>query len=146
MLYYKSIDLKPCFIYNLTVKRKSFTGDNVDNLTRLNLLYDFYGDFLTKKQREIFELYFLNDLSLGEIAEQYGITRQGVYDIVKRSQDILENYKKKLGMAQMFFNFENKINAILKGLKAIEPTISSQYKDIYRKVMDDLISLLKEGG
>ena len=118
----------------------------MDNLTKLNLLYDFYGEFLTKKQREIFELHYLNDLSLGEIAEHQGITRQGVYDILKRAQDILENYEKKLGIAKKYFELEDKVNIIIKGLKEIEPTISSEYKATYKKLMDDVVSLLKGGG
>lgn len=118
----------------------------MDNLTRLNLLYDFYGDFLTKKQKEVFELHYLNDLSLGEIAENFNITRQGVYDILKRAQDVLENYETKLGIAQRFFRLEEKVNAITQGLKDLEPTISSQYKETYQKLLDDVASLLKEGG
>lgn len=74
----------------------------MDNITKLNLLFDYYGDFLTKKQKDIFELYYLNDLSLGEIAENSGITRQGVYDILRRSQDILLNFEEKLGMVKKY--------------------------------------------
>lgn len=66
----------------------------MDNITRLNLLFDYYGDFLTKKQRDIFEQYYLNDLSLGEIAENNGITRQGVYDNLRRAQRALQNFEK----------------------------------------------------
>ena len=66
---------------------------SVDNITKINLLYDYYGEFLTKKQREIFELYFFNDLSMGEIAENIGITRQGVFDMVRRCQDILNDFE-----------------------------------------------------
>jgi len=66
----------------------------MDKITKINLLFDYYGDFLTEKQKEIFELYYCYDLSFGEIAEQYGITRQGVYDIVHRSLRTLKDYEK----------------------------------------------------
>ncbi len=51
---------------------------------RMAMLYDFYGDVLTDRQKEFYDLYYNEDLSLGEIAENYGITRQGVRDVIKR--------------------------------------------------------------
>jgi hypothetical protein len=118
----------------------------MDELTKINLLYDFYGDFLTEKQREIFELHFLNDLSLGEIAENYGVTRQGVYDIIKRAQDILTGYEEKLGMVRRFAGLEKKVEKILQSLKELEPGLSEDYRNRIRKICDDVASLLKEGG
>ena len=57
------------------------------------LLYDFYGELLTLHQKEIYEDFVLNDLSLGEIAEQRSISRQGVYDIVRRCRRQLQGYE-----------------------------------------------------
>ncbi|MBO8128173.1 MAG: YlxM family DNA-binding protein [Peptococcaceae bacterium] len=74
----------------------------LDKFTWINLLYDFYGPLLTGRQRELFELYYKQDLSLGEIAEHHGISRQGVYDTIGRSVASLESYEKKLGLAQRF--------------------------------------------
>ncbi len=61
------------------------------------LLLDYYGELLTEKQRTCFDLYYNQDLSLGEIAENEGISRQGVYDTLLRTQSILENLEEKLG-------------------------------------------------
>ena len=61
------------------------------------LLLDFYGAMLTEKQYQCMDLHFNEDLSLSEIAEQLTISRQAVYDLIKRSQDILKNYEDKLG-------------------------------------------------
>jgi len=63
------------------------------------LLFDFYGAMLTKRQREFVSLYYERDLSLGEIAEKYGISRQAVYDTLKRAEKALLRYEQKLGLA-----------------------------------------------
>lgn len=118
----------------------------MDELTKINLLYDFYGDFLTDKQKEIFELHFLNDLSLGEIAENYGVTRQGVYDILKRAQDILNGCEEKLGMIRRFEDLEKKVKKILQSLKELEVNVPEDYRNRIRKISNDVASLLKESG
>lgn len=68
----------------------------------LTLLYDFYGELLKDHKKQIFEDYILNDLSLGEIAGEQGISRQGVYDIVKRCSRQLLECEEKLGLARKF--------------------------------------------
>ncbi len=68
----------------------------VDETVRLNLLFDFYGRLLTERQRRIFAMYYEDDLSLGEIAEQIDVSRQAVYDILKRSAKTLEKFEKQL--------------------------------------------------
>lgn len=118
----------------------------MDERTKANLLYDFYGDFLTQKQREIFELHFLNDLSLGEIAENYGVTRQGIHDILKRAQDSLTEYEKKLGMVRKYANLERKVEIILKLLKELESELSEENKSKVRQIRERVALLLKEGG
>ncbi|RYD02755.1 hypothetical protein N752_23530 [Desulforamulus aquiferis] len=69
---------------------------------KINLLYDFYGSLLTERQQKFIELYYSDDLSLGEIAEQFEVTRQAVHDTLKRSEQTLENYEKKLGLVTKF--------------------------------------------
>lgn len=75
---------------------------DIKEVVRLSYLYDFYGPLLKDRHREIFEQYVLNDLSLSEIAGKYDITRQGVYDIVKRASKKLEDYEEKLQLFQRF--------------------------------------------
>ncbi len=67
---------------------------------QLSLLLDFYGELLPTTQRDMMDLYYNEDLSLAEIAEQIGITRQGVRDSVRRAEDTLAMYEDKLGMAK----------------------------------------------
>jgi len=79
----------------------------------LILLFDFYGALLTEKQRLIFDLYYQDDLSLGEIAEEQGISRQAVYDIIKRSENLLEEYEHKLQLVNKFQRNKEKLQKAL---------------------------------
>ena len=68
----------------------------------MSLLFDFYGETLTEKQRELFDLYYNEDLSLAEIAEHAGITRQGVRDSIKRAEHALGEMEQKLGLVARY--------------------------------------------
>ena len=74
----------------------------LDNITEISILYDFYGALLPPKQREIFRLYYEDNLSLGEIAEEYGLTRQGIHETVKRGEKKLRDFEKKLRLIDKF--------------------------------------------
>ena len=65
---------------------------------RMTMLYDFYGDLLTDRQKEFYDLYYNEDLSLAEIAENHGITRQGVRDIIVRAEGTLQEVEDKTGL------------------------------------------------
>ncbi|MDH5161163.1 putative DNA-binding protein [Heyndrickxia oleronia] len=91
----------------------------LEKTTRMNYLYDFYQSLLTPKQRSYMSLYYLDDFSLGEIAEEYEVSRQAVFDNIKRTEAMLEEYEKKLLLFQKF----QERNLILEKLKkAIETT------------------------
>jgi len=70
----------------------------MDNTTMRTMLLDFYGDLLTEKQREYFDLHYNSDLSLYEIAEQSGVSRQAVWDIIRRAEQSLRDYESKTGL------------------------------------------------
>jgi len=74
----------------------------LEEILEASLLYDFYGELLTEHQREIYEDFALNDLSLGEISENRGISRQGVHDIVRRVKRQLLGYEEKLHLVERF--------------------------------------------
>ena len=76
------------------------------------LLYDFYGELLTEHQRSIYEDAVYNDMSLGEIAEQNGISRQGVHDLIKRCDKSLQEYEAKLHLVERFAKAKSKIREI----------------------------------
>ena len=68
----------------------------------ISVLLDFYGEMLTEKQREMIELYYNDDLSLAEIAESEGISRQGVWDIIRRAEESLRRYEERTGLVARF--------------------------------------------
>jgi len=75
-------------------------GENaLEKTNRINVLFDFYGPLLTEKQQTFLKCYYHDDYSLGEIAEDFEISRQAVYEHLKRSEQILEDYEHKLGLA-----------------------------------------------
>ena len=74
----------------------------VEKTTRMNYLYDFYQSLLTEKQQSYMALYYLDDFSLGEIAEEYNVSRQAVYDNIKRTEAMLEEYEAKLLLFEKF--------------------------------------------
>ena len=73
-----------------------------DEVTTVNLLYDFYGKLLTKRQGEVMQLYYEENLSLSEIAEEFGISRQAVHDALKNAEKALRGYEEKLGIIKKF--------------------------------------------
>ncbi|MGD6832695.1 putative DNA-binding protein [Sutcliffiella halmapala] len=93
----------------------------LEKTTRMNYLYDFYQSLLTPKQRSYMALYYLEDNSLGEIAEEYNISRQAVYDNIKRTEQMLEQYEEKLLLFQKFQERQELINQ-LKGTLLTNPS------------------------
>ncbi|MFD0711242.1 putative DNA-binding protein [Paenibacillus sp. GCM10027626] len=73
-------------------------ADALAKTTRINLLFDFYEPLLTDKQRMFLKYYFHDDYSLGEIAAESGVSRQAVYEHIKRAEAVLEGYEDKLGL------------------------------------------------
>lgn len=84
------------------------------------LLLDCYGDLLTEHQRNIMELYYCEDLSLAEIGNPLGITRQAVRSLIKRTEDILLNYEEKLRFAERLEKMRNCFDTINKAAEKIE--------------------------
>ena len=87
------------------------------------LLYDFYGELLTKHQQSIYEDAVFNDMSLGEIASECGISRQGVHDLIKRCDKILQNYESKLHLVERFTDVKEKI-AVIEELTEVSGELS----------------------
>jgi predicted DNA-binding protein YlxM (UPF0122 family) len=78
----------------------------------INMLYDFYGQLLTARQKELLKLYYEDNYSLSEIAEALGISRQGVHDTIKKAEKALHGYEIRLGLVQKFGATEEAIAAI----------------------------------
>ena len=100
------------------------------------LLYDFYGELLTEHQRNIYEDAVFHDMSLGEIAEEKGISRQGVHDLIKRCDKILQDYESKLHLVERFEKAKAKIGEIV-ALTQCEETADGKAVDnavVIRKI------------
>ena len=79
---------------------------------RLAMLFDFYGEVLTDRQKEFYDLYYNEDLSLGEIAENYDITRQGVRDVIVRAEGILTDLEDKTGLIKRFHTMKGQLQQV----------------------------------
>ena len=84
-----------------------------------SMLFDFYGELLTDKQREYFDLRYNEDFSLGEIAEQCGISRQGVWDIIRRAETAMTEIEEKTGLIKRFIERNAQIDELQNELKSI---------------------------
>lgn len=104
-------------------------------------LYDFYGELLTEHQRNIYEDFVLNDFSLSEIAQEAGISRQGVYDLVRRCNKILGGYEEKLHLLERFLKTKeqiSRIQAIAKGCGNQESEAMAEILAISEEVLNEL--------
>ncbi len=84
----------------------------MEKIVKQALLYDFYGELLTEHQKQIYEDVVLNDYSFTEVAEERGISRQGVHDLIKRCNKLLEDYEEKLKLVEKFLNTKQMVEEI----------------------------------
>lgn len=87
-------------------------AQRLQEIFELSILYDFYGELLGERKRQIFEDYILNDLSLAEIADNTGISRQGVHDMIKRCSKALRGYEAQLKLAEKFRHIKQLVEEI----------------------------------
>ena len=107
------------------------------DIFKSSLLYDFYGELLTDHQKEIYEDFILNDLSLGEIAQDRGISRQGVHDLVKRCDKTLNSYEEKLHLVERFSKTKEDVKLICKLADNYEQSNMSKIKEIAQEILDN---------
>ena len=93
-------------------------GEEMDKIYEQTLLFDFYGELLTEKQKEICRMHLQEDWSLGEISEELGISRQGVSDAVHRALNTMENMEAKLHMRQRFLNLSGQLEEMQRLIEA----------------------------
>ncbi len=95
----------------------------LEKTTHLNLLYDFYHSLLTEKQRQYMELYYQDDLSLAEIADQFHVSRQAVYEHIKRAEELLARYESLLGLVRKYQKRQQKLERMYTLLHEEEPDL-----------------------
>jgi predicted DNA-binding protein YlxM (UPF0122 family) len=114
----------------------------MERIAEMALLADFYGPLLTEKQRNVWDLHYEQDLSLVEIAELEKISRQAVYDLLKRTEKILQEYEVKLGLVCRFVVEQNKVSEVTKMLQEYTKTDFSsaigweRHQEIVNKIDD----------
>ena len=96
---------------------------------RMTMLYDFYGELLTDRQKEFFDLYYNEDLSLAEIAENAGISRQGVRDVIVRAEGIMQEVEDKTGLIRRFEQMRSHLDAIRTAAEEVKTINYRQYEN-----------------
>ena len=115
--------------------------------TRINLLFDFYESLLTEKQRTILAYYYHDDFSLGEIASEFNISRQAVYDNIRRTEQALETYERKLELLKKHEKREQLLGQLRNDVEQF--TLSQQDKQSltqWIQAFNHSDQLDKEGG
>lgn len=112
----------------------------LDSVAEASLLYDFYGNLLTENQNQVMRLYHEENLSLGEIAEERGISRQGVHDTLKKAEKALREYENRLGLVARFDSNRKSVDELAKLIN--EVSISDESAD--SKKMEQIKEILTE--
>lgn len=114
----------------------------MDIIFEKTLLFDFYGELLTDRQKELYQLYHLDDYSLGEISEQLSISRQGVYDAIKRCDKQLSHFEDKLQLVHRFVRNKDRAEQIYALTKKIQTEHSiaevNEIKVITKEIIGDM--------
>ncbi|MBQ8309902.1 MAG: DNA-binding protein [Clostridia bacterium] len=100
----------------------------------IGFLLDFYGDVLSERKRTVLDYYYNDDLSLAEIAEEIGISRQGVRELIKKSADELLFYEEKLGLARRFREAEEQARHLLEMMETAR--VDGEIRDAARRLME----------
>ena len=114
----------------------------MDKILEQSLLYDFYGELLTSHQKEIYEQFMLEDLSLSEIAADAGISRQGVHDLIKRCQKTLTEYEHKLHLVERFLSIKDKIYLIQQLADSYQKEPAGDFVNSIKKISNEIIEEL----
>lgn len=118
----------------IDVIRYDNQGDSfMEKFVERTLLYDFYGELLTEHQQSIYEDVVLNDYSCTEVAEERGVSRQGVHDLIKRCDKILAEYEEKLHLVERFLKIRSKVMEIRDN-----PDASGKIKEISNEILEEL--------
>ena len=116
----------------------------MEEFVKQALLYDFYGELLTDRQKQVYESVVIDDCSLSEAAEELGISRQGVHDMVRRCTNTLEEYEKKLGLVEKFLKIKEellRIQSLAACAKSPDPGLEGCLKEIEGisgRILDEL--------
>ena len=112
-----------------------------DETVLRTMLFDFYGELLTDKQREYFDLHYNADLSLAEIAESTGISRQGVWDIIRRAEATLRETERKTGLVQRYGAQRETLQNVEQKLAALEAVTEGEARALVQEIAEQVARL-----
>lgn len=127
-----------------SIRRSAGMGvdGNMEEKVEQAYLYDFYGELLNEHQRRIYEDFVFDDLSLGEIAASEGISRQGVHDMIKRCNKLLEGYEAKLHLVKKFLDAKQMVEQIHKLAEDFrvsrDENVMEQIEEISNRLIEEL--------
>ncbi len=107
---------------------------------RMTMLFDFYGELLTDRQKEFYDLYYNEDLSLSEIAENYGISRQGVRDVIVRAENYMTEIEDKTGLIKRFMQLQPHVEKITDAAEQIKQLNFRRYED---RQLEELVGVIE---
>ncbi|MBQ0001666.1 MAG: YlxM family DNA-binding protein [Clostridiales bacterium] len=107
----------------------------MEKILERTLLYDFYGELLTERQRQVYEEVVLEDLSLSEVAADLEISRQGVHDMIRRCDKALEEYEAKLHLVHRFLTIRGQVQKIQ---NLSEKIGAGEIKELSRQILEEL--------
>lgn len=107
---------------------------SIDDATRMSILYDYYGKLLTEKQNRIFRLYHDDNLSLSEIGQELGVSKQGVHDALKKAEAALSEFENKLGLISTSLNNEKTMSRVVELLNNDSDTKIKNIKEELSKL------------
>ena len=113
----------------------------MDKIIERGLLFDFYGELLTEHQQKIYSEAVFNDLSLSELSEEEGISRQGIHDLIKRCDKSLQDYENKLGLIKRFQQIKTEIGNIEALIESNNSLEEASKKDLIKRlnsIVEDL--------
>ncbi|MBP5599272.1 MAG: DNA-binding protein [Lachnospiraceae bacterium] len=113
----------------------------MDKIIERGLLFDFYGELLTDHQQKIYSEAVFNDLSLSELSEEEGISRQGIHDLIKRCDKSLQEYEEKLGLIKRFQQIKTEIEnieAIIESNTDLDESSKKDLKSRLTSIVEDL--------
>ncbi len=114
----------------------------MEKILEQTLLYDFYGELLTEHQRQVYEDVVLNDFSLSEVAENRGISRQGVHDMIRRCSRSLEEYESKLHLVEKFLTIRENVEQIRSLTREQKecpaPEVMARIEQISTEILEEL--------
>lgn len=110
-----------------------------------SMLLDFYGELLTDKQREYYDLHYNEDLSLAEIAEQNGITRQGAWDNIRRAESVMKDIEEKTGLIRRFSETQAALGGLKSRLARLREISTGEAAELADGIMLEVEALISRG-